>query len=48
LAAEKYNLEQLHEILKWAEKKLPTEEINNTLLFGTDSEGRTGHHIGEN
>jgi len=41
LAAWKGKLEHLHEIWKWAEKKLATEEVNNALLFSTEIYRRT-------
>jgi hypothetical protein len=38
-AACKGNLDILQKLWIWAEEKLSKEEINNTLLFVTDSEG---------
>jgi len=39
------NLEILQKLWEWAKEKLTTEEINNTLLLGTDNEGRTAWHL---
>jgi len=41
LAAENGNVQVLHKLWEWVEKKLTREEINNKLLLGTDLEGMT-------
>ena len=45
LAAEKGNLEILHEMWECAEEKLTTEEISNKLLLGTHNKGQTALHL---